>query len=126
MFVLTTLVYPVALAALCLGAGLLVDGCSGRFLPASLLLPVGAATLIGISQLSTYLPALAPATPYILLAAALAGFALGALGPAAAEGGGGSGGVRGLARRARRQPWLPIASVLVHAIALAPVLVAGR
>src|SRR5258708_33780419 len=118
MFVLTTLVYPVALAALCLGAGLLVDGCSGRFLPASLLLPVGAATLIGISQLSTYLPALAPATPYVLLAAALAGFALGELGQAAAGGGGPSRCLPTLARRAPRHPSLPPPSLLGEVVAL--------
>ena len=126
MFVLTTLAYPLALAALCLGAGLLVDGCSGRFLPASLLLPVGAAALIGISQLSTYLSVLAPATPYILLAAALAGFALGERSAAALGGGGPSRAVRGLARRAYRHPWLPLASLLVYVVALAPVLAAGR
>jgi hypothetical protein len=129
MFVLTTLVYPVALAALCLGAGLLVDGCSGRWLPEPLLLPVGAATLIGISQLSTYASALAPATPYIMAALALAGFALAERtlpGVGAPGGEAPSRGVRGLARRALRRPWLPIASLLVYLIALAPVLLAGR
>ena len=38
---------------------------------------VGAAALIALSQLSTYVSPLAPATPYLMAAAALAGFALG-------------------------------------------------
>ena len=67
------LVYPLALALLCVGAGLLVDRCSGRFLPAALLPCVGAAALVALSQLSTYVAPLAQATPYLLLGAALAG-----------------------------------------------------
>ena len=50
MFILTTLVYPAALAVLCLGSGLLVDRVSGRFLPAVLLATVGAAALIAVSN----------------------------------------------------------------------------
>ena len=76
MFVLTTLVYPLVLAALCIGAGLLVDRCCGGWLPALLLPSVGAAGLIGLSQLTTYVAPIAPATPYVITAAALAGFAL--------------------------------------------------
>src|ERR1700682_6274037 len=41
MFALTTLVYPALLAALCVGAGLLVDRASGGFLPGSLVLAGG-------------------------------------------------------------------------------------
>jgi len=63
MFILTTLVYPAALAVLCLGSGLLVDRVSGRFLPGVLLASVGAAALIAVSQLTTYLPAIARSTP---------------------------------------------------------------
>jgi hypothetical protein len=55
VFVATVLLYPCALAALCVGAGLLVDRCSGGWLPATLLLTVGAAALIALSQLSTYI-----------------------------------------------------------------------
>ena len=54
MFVLTTLVYPVVLALLCIGAGLLVDRGSGGFLPGGAAAGVGAAALIAVSQLSTY------------------------------------------------------------------------
>ncbi len=114
MFLATVLLYPCVLAALCVGAGLLVDRCCGRFLPASLLLNVGAAALIALSQLSTYVSAVAPATPYLIAAAAAGGFALG------------WGRARDLARSVRERPWLPVVLVLAYAIALAPVLVAGR
>jgi hypothetical protein len=114
MFLATALLYPCVLAALCAGAGLLVDRLSGRFLPPALLLSVGAAALIALSQLSTYIMALAPATPYLMLALALAGFALA------------RGTARGLMRRCLRRPWPAGVSLLAYAIALAPVLLAGR
>jgi hypothetical protein len=114
VFVATVLLYPCALAALCIGAGLLVDRCSGGWLPAPLLLTVGAAALIALSQLSTYIHFLAPATPYLMLALALAGFAC-AWGRA-----------RSLARRVRARPWPVLVSLLAYALALAPVLLGGR
>jgi|HubBroStandDraft_2_1064218.scaffolds.fasta_scaffold00459_8 hypothetical protein len=114
MFIATALLYPCVLAALCAGAGLLVDCLSGRFLPGALLLTVGAAALIALSQLSTYAYPLAPATPYLIAAVAAAGLVVG------------WGRVRGLARRCQEQPWLLLASVLAYALALAPVLLAGR
>ena len=78
MFFLTAFVYPGVLALLCVGAGLLVDRLSGGFLPGPLLPAVGVAALIAVSQLTTYAAPLAPATPWVIAAAALAGFALGA------------------------------------------------
>jgi len=114
MFIATALLYPCVLAALCAGAGLLVDRACGGALPAPLLLSVGAAALIAVSQLTTYFSALAPATPYVMALVALAGFAL-----ARAR-------VGALARRARERPWLPGVMVLAYVIALAPVLLAGR
>lgn len=114
MFIATALLYPCVLAALCLGTGLLIDRCSGGWLPAPLLLVAGAAGLIAVSQLSTYLYVLAPATPYVMLAVALAGFVLGRSRAA------------GLARGARPRVWPVAASVLAYLIALAPVLVSGR
>jgi hypothetical protein len=114
VFVAAELLYPCALGALCVGAGLLVDRVSGRFLPLSLLATLGAAALIGLSQLSTYVSGLAPATPYLMLALALAGAALG------------FGRLRELARACARNPWPAGISALVYALALAPVLLAGR
>jgi hypothetical protein len=114
MFILTTLVYPAALAALCLGSGLLIDRLSGRFLPAVLLATVGAAALIAVSQLTTYLPAIARSTPYLMAAVALAGFAL--QWPR----------VRDLARGWRAWRWQALTVLLAYLLALAPVLLAGR
>lgn len=114
MLVLTALAYPALLAALCLGAGLLVDRCSGEFLPGLLLPVVGAAGLIGVSQLTTDVPGLARATPYVLAAVAVAGFGLGSR--RALE----------LVRAVPTSLWqlgLPVAAYLV---AVAPVLLAGR
>jgi hypothetical protein len=114
MFALATLVYPVVLAALSVGAGLLVDRCSGGFLPAALLPTVGVAALIAVSQLFTYAAPLAPATPYAIGAFAVAGLVLG------------SARLRALARRWRASIWQFFAPVLAYLLALAPVLLAGR
>jgi hypothetical protein len=114
MFVATALLYPCVLAALCAGAGLLVDRVSGRWLPMPLLIAVGAAALIALSQLSTYAHPLAPATPYLIVAVALLGLALG------------WGRVRTLIAGSSARSWLPAASLLTYVLALAPVLAAGR
>jgi len=114
MFILTVLVYPVVLATLCTGAALLVDRCSGGFVPAALFPAVGAAALIAVSQLTTYIAPIAPATPYVMTAVALAGLLLG------------WGRVRTLARRWRTWGWQLAAPVLAYGLALAPVLFSGR
>jgi hypothetical protein len=114
MFVLTALVYPCVLALLCVGAGLLADRASGGWLPGMLLPVVGAGTLIAVSQLSTYITFAAPATPYAIAIVALAGLALGwaKLGR--------------LARGWRGRRWQLAVGALAYAVALAPILVAGR
>jgi hypothetical protein len=114
MFLATALLYPCVLAVLCTGAGLLADRLSGSWLPAQLLIVIGAATLIAVSQLSTYISAIAPATPYLIVAVALAGYAL-AWGRA-----------RSIAARLLERPWLLALPVVAYLIALAPVLLAGR
>ncbi|HEX4188669.1 MAG TPA: hypothetical protein VHY83_12285 [Solirubrobacteraceae bacterium] len=114
MFVATALVYPCVLAVLCSGAGLLVDRLSGFSVPAPLLLPIGAAALIAVSQVTTRISAAAPATPYTMLAVAAAGWWLGR-GRAAA-----------LLRRRSAAAWPLGASIAAYAVALAPVLAAGR
>jgi hypothetical protein len=114
MFIATALLYPCVLAALCAGAGLLIDRLSGGWLPGALLLTVGAAALIALSQLSTYVYPLAPATPYLMAALAIAGFVAGWRR------------ARSLSRRIREQPWPVIVCVLAFAFALAPLLLAGR
>jgi len=114
VFALTTLLYPLVFATLCVGSGLLVDRCSGGWLPAMLLPAVGAAALVALSQLTTYEPFLAAATPYAMAAVAAAGLALGW--PR----------LLGFARHRRAARWQLVAPVLAYAIALAPVLAAGR
>ncbi len=114
MFAATTLLYPCLLVVLCLGAGLLLDRLAGTLLPAALLIPVGSAVLIAVSQLSTYAYPLAPATPYLLLLVALAGYVF-----ARAR-------ARAVLRSLRARPWVVTASLLAYAFALAPVLAAGR
>lgn len=114
MFLATALLYPLALALLCLGAGLLIDRLSGRWLPAALMPAVGAAALIALSQLTTYAYPLAPATPYLMGASALAGFVLG------------HARARELALRLRHRPWLLLLPLAAYMVALAPVLVDGR
>ena len=133
LFALTVLVYPLALALLCAGAGLLVDRFSGAFLPAALLPSVGAAALIGVSQLSTYFSSTARATPYLLLTFALAGFALGgarlrALATALAgrDGNGGRGGSGGGSSGQRALTLAVAIGPLAYVLAIAPVLLAGR
>jgi len=114
MFLLTTLAYPCVLAVLCIGAGLLVDRASGSFLPAALLPALGAAALIAVSQLTTFAAPVAPATPYALAGLAAAGLALGRRR------------VTALAGSWRRGVWQLSVPVAVYAIALLPVLAAGR
>ncbi|MGI8800997.1 MAG: hypothetical protein ACR2KV_02330 [Solirubrobacteraceae bacterium] len=114
MFVLVTLVYPVILAVLCLGGGLLVDRLSGGFLPAPLLPITGVALLIAISQLTTYVPAAATATPYVLAGAAAAGFVVGHRRALA------------LVRALPTRLWPVVVPVVAYLGALAPVLLAGR
>src|SRR3984957_135086 len=114
MYVLTTLVYPLVLALLCLGAALLADRVSGGVLPAMLFPAVGASALIVVSQLSTYVAPIARATPYLLVAVALAGALLGW--PR----------LRVLAGTWRASLWQVLVCPLAYALALAPVLLAGR
>jgi hypothetical protein len=114
MFLATALLYPCALAALCVGAGLAVDRASGCFLPASLVVSVGAATLIGLSQLTTYLAWLAPATPFLMLVLALGGLAVGWERACT------------LVRACARRRWPVAVAALAYLLALAPVLAAGR
>ena len=114
MLVATALLYPCVLAALSIGTGLLVDRVSGRSLPGALLVPVGAAGLIALSQLSTYAYLLAAATPYFMVTAALAGYVLA------------WDRMRSLAAALPRRGWAPGVSILAYLIGLAPVLIAGR
>jgi hypothetical protein len=111
MFIATTLAYPLALAVLCTGAGLLVEHLSGGPLGPGMLVISGVAALVAISQLCAYVHPLAPASPYVLAGAAAAGFALR---------------WRAGARRLAGAVWPLTAGVGTYVLALAPVLASGR
>jgi hypothetical protein len=117
MYLLTVVVYPILLASLCLGAGLLVDRASGSKLPGALILLVGMAALIGLTQLTTWIWWIAPASPAIVAAFAALGLLLGRarlLSLARALRGGGV-------------ALMQVATtVLAYLLAIAPVLLAGR
>jgi len=112
LFALSALLYPALLAALCIGAALGVDRASGGILPGPLLAVVGMAALIAAGEWTTYLTALAPATPYVLAAVALSGLIAG----------------RRRLRAADHRAVVAVATActLAFVIAAAPVLFAGR
>ena len=70
------LAFPAIFAVLCLGAGLLVERASGTRLPGQLLLPLGFAALVAVTQLTTFKSATAPATLAVVGVMVVAGFAV--------------------------------------------------
>ncbi|MGB2710520.1 MAG: hypothetical protein WBC33_03325, partial [Conexibacter sp.] len=60
-FLLAVIVFPLLLAVLSLGAGLLVERAAGLALPALLLVPLGFAAIVGVTQATTWSGATAPA-----------------------------------------------------------------
>jgi hypothetical protein len=77
-FLMVVVGFPLLLAVLALGAGLLAERIVGIRLPFVLLAPLGFGVLIVVSQFTTWPPSttLAPLTPWILLVLALLGFVL--------------------------------------------------
>jgi hypothetical protein len=69
-------VYPLALLALCVGVGLLVDAVCGRRLSGALLAPVGLAAIVVVGQFTTLADATAELTLPLLLVLAIAGAGL--------------------------------------------------
>jgi hypothetical protein len=114
VLVLSAVVYPVVLALLCVGAGLAVDRASGGWLPGVLVPAVGVAALIAVCELTTYVPGVAPATPWVVAVVGVGGLAIGW--PR----------VRLIARHWRAHRWQLTVPVLAFVAALAPVLFAGR
>jgi len=99
--------FPLLLAALCLGCGLLVERID-RPLPGALLLPIGFATTIVIASLATTNGVTARAAPWLVLACSAAGFGL------------------GRRRALRLDPWAVGAAVAVFAVFAAPVVLSGQ
>jgi hypothetical protein len=114
-FVVAVIAFPLLLAALSLGIGLLVQRVAATTLPATLLLPLGFAAIVGVTQLTTWSGAIAPLTPAILVVLALVGVVLTRRSTAARW-------------RARRTGWwwIPLAGGAVYLIAAAPVLLSGH
>ncbi|MEA2150677.1 MAG: hypothetical protein QOD69_2507, partial [Solirubrobacteraceae bacterium] len=115
MFLLSWILYPAVLAALCLGCGLLVDRLAARSLPRALLLPVGFAAIVVIATLLTVLDATSELAAPALVLAAVAGYGL-------ALGGGRLGALR------PSKTWLaPLAAMAIAYAALAaPVVLTGQ
>jgi hypothetical protein len=114
-FPLAVLAFPLLLVLLALGVGLLVERAAGFAIPAVLLAPLGFAGIVVATQLTTWSGAIAPATPYVVIALALAGALLGGRGA--------------LARlRVRRTGWWWAggAGLAAYVIGAGPVLLAGR
>jgi hypothetical protein len=115
-FLMAVAGFPLLLAILALGTGLLVERAAGTRLPSPLIPACGFAVLVVVSQFTTWSGTLAPATPWIILVLALAGFAVHR--PSA------------LAERWRsrgRGWWLaPAAALAAYVTVIAPILAAGR
>ena len=104
------LLYPLALAALCLGVGLLVERAADWRLPGVLLLPVGFTGLLVLARLVTDQGATAPFGLAVLALAAGLGFALG----------------HRRLRALRPDLWILAAALGVFIIFAAPVLASGE
>jgi hypothetical protein len=104
------LLYPAALALLCLGLGLLVGWVADWRFPGVLLVPVGLATLIALARLLTQEEATARLALPVIVLLAIAGFVL----------------RRGWLRSLRPDPWIALAAVGVFAIFGAPIILSGH
>ena len=114
-FLAAVVLFPLLLVVLAAGVGLLVERAAGIRLPAALLPVVGFAGLVVVSQFTTWKGTIAPATPLILAALALAGVALSR---------------RDIVERWRARAagcwWPPLAGLLAYITVGGPVLAAGR
>ena len=106
--VMSWLVYPAVMVALCLGCGLLVDLVARRTVPGVLLVPLGVATVIVLAQFTTWQEATAVLTTPLVVVAAIAGLVL------------------GRARVRRPRTWAPYAAAAgVFAVYAAPIVLSG-
>ena len=103
------LVFPLLLAAVCLGCGLAVTRCSRTRVPGTLLIPVGFAAVVVIGSFTTLTPRTAPLTVPLFLAVAAVGVGS-SLPP----------------DRPRIDRWAVAATLIVFAVFAAPVVLAGE
>ena len=104
------LLYPLVLAALCLGLGLLVERAAGWQLPGALLLPVGFTGLLVVARFVTAERATAPFALAVIGVLAVAGIVLGFA----------------RLRALRPDPWIAAAAIGVFLVFGAPVLASGQ
>lgn len=106
---LSWIVFPLVALVACLGLGLLVDWLSGRVLAPVLVLPVGGAALVGVTQVTTISAATAPLTVWVVVVAAVAGLVVG----------------RTRLTALREVKWAAAAALVVFLVASMPVLATG-
>ena len=70
------LVFPLVLAILCVGCGLLLDALAGGRIPGALLAPAGLATIVVVAQVPTLWDVTAEVATPLAVALAIAGFAV--------------------------------------------------
>jgi hypothetical protein len=104
------LIFPLVLALLTLGTGLLVEIIAGRRLPGTLLLPVGYAFTVTTAQLPAQFDETAELGAPLVVALTVAGLALGAE----------------RLRGCRPDPWAAGCAVAVFAVFAAPVVLSGE
>ena len=102
--------YPLALVALCLGLGLLLERVTDWRMPGALLLPAGFAALVALARVITDFPQIAQLALPAICVLALAGLALN---------------VQRL-RALRPDPWCVLAIVGVFAMFAAPIVLSGE
>jgi hypothetical protein len=107
---LAWLVFPVLATLVATGLGLLVDRAVGVALPGPLVPATGLALLIGLTQLTTWSPSIAPATPVIVVVLAVAGLVVG----------------RDRLHRRRLDAWALAGAVGVFVVYLLPILLSGQ
>src|SRR5258708_23657778 len=114
-YLAAVVVLPLRFWLLAGGCGLLVERVCSTRLPGLLIAPVGFAVLVVVSQLTTWVGAIAPATPLVLAALAALGYVLG------------SSPLRGWLRE-RRHGWgiAPAAGPATQLVVAAPETVRGR
>ncbi|MEJ7782459.1 MAG: hypothetical protein WKF99_07795 [Solirubrobacteraceae bacterium] len=115
MFLHAWLIYPVVLALLACGCGLLVRRVAGVAMPPALVLPVGLAVLVVVATVLTFLDATAELAAPAMAALALGGLVVGVRGGA-------------LTRLSPPRAWIwPAVAALLPALAIAlPVLLTGQ
>jgi len=104
------LLYPLALGAICLGLGLLVERLADWRMPGALVLPVGLAALLGLAHLITSEPETARLALPLIGLLAIAGLVV----------------ARKSLRARRPDPWIAIAALGVYAVFAAPIVLSGE